>query len=842
MGNILLIDAAYPEITRVAEVEDGKVVGFNFESNTREQLTGNIYLARAVRIEAALQAVFVEYGGNKDGFLPLSEIHPDYYNIPIDEQLNESQQLNKSSEISSGAQETEEVTVTDVDEIIELKPGNGPLDSQTSNENTELFEIDGSTSDEMPTVQNSEQLEIKSEVADKNIRKYRVQEVIRKDQILLVQVVKNERGNKGAALSTYISLAGRYCVLMPNSNRLGGISRKITDIDARRKLKKIVDGLNMPKEAGLIIRTAGTNRTKQEIQRDYDFLAKQWNQIRDLTLKSIAPTKIHEEGNLIRRSIRDDYSKEMNAVIVQGESGYKTAKSFMKLLIPSHARKVKQHTEPMPIFSHYGIENEIKGLLSSIVQLNSGGYIVIDRTEALIAIDVNSGRAIRESTLEKTALKTNLEAVEVIAMQMRLRDLAGLIVIDFIDMEQSKNNITVERKLKECVKSDRSRIQIGRISRFGLLEMSRQRLKPGIYDIATTDCTKCNGSGRIRSDNAFIIDILREIEIQAVSQNNHNVIEAIVPLRIVNLFLNKKRAQIQDVEKRHGITLIITGTDHILDQELEIRLVNKTITSTNLIDEQVIASVQPFLIKGVEAKSSGHRSDRTMHGRKQGKKQFQSKRHHEGTDSEDSNSHGGHTKRNYRRGRFRYSNRHRNRSIESEVLETGLETVDLSTANQDQHNLRNPDHKSVMADNLISDSEIPHKPHRRGSRRKKNFDLRDMSSDKHGITESMNTSVSHEGSNVSPYQTLPNEDSHIEALESPKSGTKRNRRRRGRRRNKQENPNLDEAQTTKPLEYSNSVKLSIEDKPTSIEVNQKTTSRRQKKKVTNDSYGQSEIV
>ena len=621
MAKKLLIDAAHPEETRVAAVDDGKVVGFEFESSAKQQIVGNIYLARVVRIEAALQAVFVEYGGNRHGFLAFQEIHPDYYNIPVEDRQEDAGPLDDASQDAvsrNAASETIDLRIGDdgqgpigEDSGLGTQPSGGDApDSGTG-------ELDGVAAAADSPETDSDGSPAGSD-AQKQRRKYRVQEVIRKSQILLVQVTKDERGGKGAALTTYISLAGRYCVLMPNSDRGGGISRKITNLSDRRKLKKIVADIAVPQEAGLIIRTAGVSRTKQEIRRDYDFLVRQWNEIRELTLKSIAPAKIYEEGNLIRRAIRDDYAKDMEEILVQGEHGYKTAKNFMKMIMPSHAKKVKQHSEEQPIFACHGIEREVGGLLDPVVHLKSGGYIVIDRTEALTAVDVNSGRATRQGTLEKTALQTNLEAAEAIAAQLKLRDLAGLIVIDFIDMEEQKNNLAVERRMKESVKSDRSRIQLGHISGFGLLEMSRQRLKPGFLEIATNDCPQCGGSGRVRAENSFAIDVLRRIESEAASEQGHDTVHATVPQRIADFLLNRKRQDILDIEKHHGVAVIVSGSDSLPDQNLEIRKVKQNVSDSGEEQEHVIGVDTPFQTAVPDRGSSDKRSDGQKRRRRRG--------------------------------------------------------------------------------------------------------------------------------------------------------------------------------------------------------------------------------
>lgn len=679
MGKKLLIDAAHPEILRVATVDDGKIVGFDFESDARRRLIGNIYLARAVRIEAALQAVFVEYGGNRHGFLPFSEIHMDYYKIPVADQTEDNSATSDTRKSIDSNIDTIDLGIDDAG--VSQENGREPdlnvsIGDQAENNDSKKS---NKVHDAEESEEQQETIEQSSLTTKKQVKKYRIQEVVRKDQIFLVQVVKNERGNKGAALTTYISLAGRYCVLMPNSGRGGGISRKITSINDRRKLKQIAADISVPKDAGLIIRTAGISRTKQEIRRDYDFLARQWDQIRETTLKSIAPTKIHEEGDLIRRSIRDDYSRDMDAVLVEGDEGYKAAKRFMKLIMPSHAKKVKQHSDLMPIFNQYGIEEEISSFFNSKVQLKSGGYIVIDRTEALIAIDVNSGRSIREGTLEKTALQTNLEAAETIATQLRLRDLAGLIVVDFIDMDDQKNNFLVEKKLKDCVKSDRSRIQLGRISSFGLLELSRQRMKAGIYEIATKECPYCKGSGRIRSDHSLIIDILRQIQILAAAKDDLNVIEARVPIRLANLLLNHKRLEIQEIEKQSELSVVISGDYALQEQDVELRKLKVSDIVPKALQEQVIGIEHPFRQQEIETRYSNQRSDSSRRKRRRGSSQTQAKmQNQEGLQNKESSALEMETKKKSNKSRGRKIRRKSNRPI------SNVDTNDAAQSNESQ--------------------------------------------------------------------------------------------------------------------------------------------------------------
>ncbi|MSU89064.1 Rne/Rng family ribonuclease [Rhodobacteraceae bacterium 2CG4] len=652
MPKKMLIDATHAEETRVVVVEGNKVDEFDFESLNKRQLAGNIYLAKVTRVEPSLQAAFIDYGGNRHGFLAFSEIHPDYYQIPVADRealLAEEQALDraeseedeedrkkpsrgrsrsrsrgrsKSQPSRDGAAsagdavlaedlpaETDESTlVEDLPETAGARPraeaADGASDPEASEtpsaSQPEPAQADdaadasrgGDDTDAADDAHDDAHAETDAEAADAKVdevdtvgaddpkediaprrprpRRYKIQEVIKVRQILLVQVVKEERGNKGAALTTYLSLAGRYCVLMPNTARGGGISRKITNAPDRKKLKEIASEITVPQGAGLIIRTAGAKRTKTEIKRDYEYLLRQWEQIRDLTLRSIAPAHIYEEGSLIKRSIRDLYSRDIDEVLVEGESGYREAKDYMKMLMPSHARNVKLYTDPLPLFARFQVENYLTAMFNPTVQLRSGGYIVIDVTEALVAVDVNSGRSTKEGSIEETALKTNLEAAEEVARQARLRDLAGLIVIDFIDMDDRRNNASVEKRLKDKLKTDRARIQVGRISSFGLLEMSRQRLRPGMLEATTAPCSHCHGTGRVRSSDSLGLAILRELEEEGVRQRAKEVLVA-CPVEIANYLLNAKRDHIAMIEGRFGLSVRVEGRPAMISPDYEIQ-------------------------------------------------------------------------------------------------------------------------------------------------------------------------------------------------------------------------------------------------------------------------------
>ena len=726
MAKKMLIDATHAEETRVVVVDGNKVEEFDFESENKRQLAGNIYLAKVTRVEPSLQAAFVDYGGNRHGFLAFSEIHPDYYQIPVadrealmeeerayaeamkarDEEeetkpkrKSRSRSKSKAAKVTSeDAVETKEVeteisgmeTIDLTDEsdevdVIDPMEGSSPMErvaetpveepeadageqgaeeaqasaGEEAQEEAVSEEADAEETDapaEEATAQPEEAEEAIAEdaateddaapsegaaesadaeqddgdeeetarkadatskddsiesVADEDDsedirpprkprpRRYKIQEVIKVRQVLLVQVVKEERGNKGAALTTYLSLAGRYCVLMPNTARGGGISRKITNAADRKKLKEIAAEIDVPTGAGLIVRTAGAKRTKAEIKRDYEYLQRLWEQIRELTLKSIAPAKIYEEGDLIKRSIRDLYNREIDEVFVEGERGYRIAKDFMKMIMPSHAKNVKRYEDALPLFARYQVESYLAGMFNPTVQLKSGGYIVIGVTEALVAIDVNSGRATKEGSIEETALKTNLEAADEVARQLRLRDLAGLIVIDFIDMDERKNNAAVEKRMKEKLKTDRARIQVGRISGFGLMEMSRQRLRPGMIEATTQPCPSCHGTGLIRSDDNMALSILRQIEEEGTRRRSREVLVR-CPVNIANFLMNQKREHIAQIEARYGLSVRIEGDVHLVSPDFSLE---KFKTATRAVPEATapVVSVDTSLMDQIDA-------------------------------------------------------------------------------------------------------------------------------------------------------------------------------------------------------------------------------------------------
>src|SRR6187455_2670345 len=661
----MLIDTSHPEETRVVVMRGNRVEEFDFESASRKQLRGNIYLAKVTRVEPSLQAAFVDYGGNRHGFLAFSEIHPDYYQIPVadrqaliaqeerdqrdadaeaerragrrgrrhrhrgaerhrdrdvvqSEPLSAEQAATEATEAPAAdhgfgepaqdqfaqtpdyvaepaaaqlefAAEAQEHRAAESSSVYDTAPpADAPLETTAEGEQPSAAAEGALTADTTPdeaqdhsdspaidaaengngeehpddeaveSVGGADALEEVQERLPRFQRQYKIQEVIKRRQVMLVQVVKEERGTKGAALTTYLSLAGRYSVLMPNTARGGGISRKITSAEDRMRLKEISQELEVPEGMGVILRTAGASRTKTEVKRDFEYLLRLWETVRDLTLKSTAPKLVYEEGSLVKRSIRDLYNKDIDEVLVAGDEGYKDAKDFMRMLMPSHAKNVKLFRDALPIFTRFGIESQLDAMFTPTVQLRSGGYIVLNQTEALVAIDVNSGRATREHHIEDTALKTNCEAAEEIARQLRLRDLAGLIVIDFIDMDEGRNNRTVERRLKEALKNDRARIQVGRISHFGLMEMSRQRIRTSVLESSTEKCPHCGGTGHVRSVSSVALQLLRSIEEMLLKGPTHNLLVR-TRTEVALYVLNHKRAHLRDLESRFQITITVSA-------------------------------------------------------------------------------------------------------------------------------------------------------------------------------------------------------------------------------------------------------------------------------------------
>ncbi|MFZ1416531.1 MAG: ribonuclease E/G, partial [Defluviicoccus sp.] len=538
----MLIDASHPEETRVVVIDGSRLDDLDIEVSSRRQLKGNIYLAKVTRVEPSLQAAFVDYGGNRHGFLAFNEIHPDYYQIPVADRealLAEHEAAQKAADLAAA----------EAAEAAEAAPRGA--DGEESEATTDLVGIDEDEDIERPRPRLS-------------TRHYKIQEVVKRRQIMLVQVVKEERGNKGAALTTYLSLAGRCCVLMPNTSRGGGISRKITNVVDRRRLKKIVAELEVPQGMTVIVRTAGAGRSKAEIRRDYEYLLRLWSNIRETTLNSMAPALVYEEGSLIKRSIRDLYGRDIEEIIIQGEPQYRIAKEFMKLFTPSHAKKVKLYDDPtVPLLHKYGVEGQLEAMHQMTVHLKSGGYIVINPTEALVAVDVNSGRATRERHIEETALRTNLEAADEIARNLRLRDLAGLIVIDFIDMEVARNQAQVERRLKEAMKNDKARIQLGRISSFGLLELSRQRLRPSVLETSFEVCPTCSGVGVRRTTESAALAVLRKIEEEGILQRASELAVS-VPTAVAIYLLNHKRRSLTQIEERYRLSVRLQTDDTLI--------------------------------------------------------------------------------------------------------------------------------------------------------------------------------------------------------------------------------------------------------------------------------------
>ena len=591
MAKRMLVDATHPEETRVAVVSGNRLEEFDFETADKHQLKGNIYLAKVTRVEPSLQAAFVEYGGNRHGFLAFSEIHPDYYRIPVADRQDliadaeegivdegNVDEGNGESADNGEANDTDQdgtggdiaAADAEADAVVDLEADDGPNGEANAEESLPASDAreeepdagietvgGGDVDDEAPRKQR------------RSYRSYKIQEVIKRRQIMLVQVSKEERGNKGAALTTYLSLAGRYCVLMPNTPRGGGISRKIANPKDRKRMKTILEDLSVPDGMAVILRTAGLERTKAEMRRDLDYLLRLWDSIRELTLESTAPTVIHEEANLIKRAIRDLYSRDIDEVLVGGDEGYRTAKDFMRMLMPSHAKRVQHYRETIPLFHRYQVETQIDALHSPQIQLKSGGYIVLNPTEALVAIDVNSGKATRERNIEETAYKTNLEAADEIARQLRLRDLAGLVVIDFIDMEDDRHNASVERRLKDAMKQDRARLQVGRISHFGLLELSRQRLRPSFLETHFVPCPVCGGTGIVRTMASSALHVLRMIEEEGIRRRSSQI--AVHVATDVGLYiLNQKRDALAEIEQRYGLHVLLGRDDDLIPPDFRL--------------------------------------------------------------------------------------------------------------------------------------------------------------------------------------------------------------------------------------------------------------------------------
>ena len=678
MPKRMLIDASHPEETRVVVLDAQRVEEFDFEAASKRPLKGNIYLAKVTRVEPSLQAAFVEYGGNRQGFLAFSEIHPDYYQIPVADRLAlladqeaeaRSRQEDDIESFEIKSKPAGETSEAEEDEESEDAEDNGASEeNENGSESAEQSadDDDGEETSEDHAASEGASAETGEQAGGETVeaepvpegeerpapnhdnqpleakrpsqrwmrrRHYKIQEVIKRRQIILVQVVKEERGNKGAALTTYLSLAGRYCVLMPNTPRGGGISRKITNANDRKRLKAAAQALDLPEGMGLIIRTAGENRTKLEIKRDYEYLLRLWDTIREITLKSNAPACVYEEGDLIKRAIRDLYNKDVTDVVVEGEDGYRNAKDFMRMLMPSHAKNVKPYKEPVPLFQRHHIEAQLDAMFSSTVTLKSGGYIVINQTEALVAIDVNSGRATREHNIEDTATKTNLEAADEIGRQLRLRDLAGLIVIDFIDMEDNRNDRSVEKRLHNAVKNDRARIQIGKISQFGLLEMSRQRLRAGVIAGSTVPCPHCGGQGIVRSVESTALRVLRGLEEEAQKQRCEGMVVR-VAADVGFYTLNQKRAELARLETEYDVVINFEPKEGLKAGDFEIDRFGQRDPSTRPtklapIEPPPEPEPEPEVIEEAEleaAEEAGSEPAETAHGDEQQQRDSEGRR------------------------------------------------------------------------------------------------------------------------------------------------------------------------------------------------------------------------
>ncbi|WP_425262527.1 Rne/Rng family ribonuclease [Sphingobium cyanobacteriorum] len=617
----MLIDARHREETRVAVVKGNRIEEFDFESAEHKQLKGNIYLAKVTRVEPSLQAAFVDYGGNRHGFLAFSEIHPDYYQIPREDR---EALLREEREHA----EEEAALRADYDDEDEGHHGEDGVEVVEATHHHDDEEVVEGEAPEAARGGRRKRDKAGDEAADELRRKrmalrrrYKIQDVIKRRQVLLVQVVKEERGNKGAALTTYLSLAGRYCVLMPNTSHGGGISRKISNAADRKRLKTIIAEMALPSTMGCIVRTAGLQRTKPEIKRDFDYLARLWDEIREQTLKSDAPALIHNDSDLIKRAIRDIYNKDIEEVIVEGEHGYKAAKDFMKLLMPSHARRVKYYADPVSLFQRASVEEQLAAMYNPVVQLKSGGYLVINPTEALVSIDINSGRSTREHGIEQTAVATNLEAAREIARQLRLRDMAGLVVIDFIDMEMNSNIRKVEKAMKEALKDDRARIQVGRISGFGLMEMSRQRLRTGVLEASTRQCPHCEGTGLVRTASSAGLGALRMLEEEA-ARGRGSLITLRASQEAAFYVLNNKRRELDEIEQRYGVTIAILPDGEIEGARMSVeasgprpeRVVDYTPLAADDDDFDVVEDEEEAEEEAEEAEATPEREERADRG------------------------------------------------------------------------------------------------------------------------------------------------------------------------------------------------------------------------------------
>ena len=706
MSKLMLIDAAHPEETRVAIVNNGQVDDFDFETTGNEQLRGNIYLAKVTRVEPSLQAAFVEYGGNRHGFLAFSEIHPDYYQLPAEDR--EALLREAAEEAAAAIEDDDEDDEASADAENGDDSDDGDEDEASNEDDSDSEEEDDEASSDGEDDETGEKKKKSAKASGRRparkssrtsiSKRYKIQEVIRRRQVMLVQVVKEERGSKGAALTTYLSLAGRYSVLMPNTPRGGGISRKIVNSSDRKRLKSIVSELEVPDGMGLIVRTAGAKRTKAEIKRDYEYLSKLWETIVEKTLSSEAPMLINAEGGLVHRAMRDMFDKEIEEVLVQGEDAYREAKDLAKLIMPSQAKKVQQWKDEEPLFVSEAVEEQLDSIYSPVVQLKSGGYLVINQTEALVAIDVNSGKATRERNIEQTATRTNLEAAEEACRQMRLRDLAGLIVIDFIDMDENKNNRAVEKKLKECLKVDRARVQHGRISQFGLMEISRQRRRQGVLQATSDPCPSCNGTGRRRSIPSAALQLIRAIEARAATGGLKSI-SVKAPTDVALYILNNKREALIEIERIAGFAVSIHSSEEMLPGDF-------TIDAERDQNAKPKKRKQPrSLQKPSKPAPSEDEDDETIEDDETSDSETES----DGDDEDEKKS---------RRKRRRRGGRRRNKGDR----ETGMEVVDgdnpivaLDNDTQDDDDSDDEDGDGNEASSE-DDSETPRKRRRRGRR------------------------------------------------------------------------------------------------------------------------------
>lgn len=805
MSTRMLIDARHTEETRVAIVKGSRVEDFDYESATKRQIKGNTYLARITRVEPSLQACFVEYGGNRHGFLAFSEIHPDYYQIPAEDREKlikterEEELAASEAELNSDESNGKKAKKTEKSKP-EPSPDDGAAsdsksESVAENTKSKAADEDDSEGDDVEdlakdSAEAEQEEEIEAAESRRNMRaltrRYKIQEVIKRRQVVLIQVVKEERGNKGAALTTYISLAGRYCVLMPNSTHSGGISRKISNIADRKRLKSMMSSLNLPQGMGCIVRTAGMARTKTEVKRDLDYLLRLWNGIRDLTLKSVAPANVYEEGNLIKRSIRDLYSKDIDEILVEGNEGFTVAQNFITMLMPSHAKKVVHYKDgAIPLFNRYQVETQLEAMYNPNVQLKSGGYIVINPTEALISVDVNSGRATKEKSIEETAVKTNLEAAEELGRQLRLRDMAGLIVIDFIDMEDRGNNRAVERRLKDVLKTDRARIQIGRISSFGLLEMSRQRLRPNVLEASMMVCAHCDGSGVVRNVESAALQALRALEDEGIRGRSAHL-KVSLNRDVAIYMLNKKRADIYDLEKRYALEIEVHGLRELGPSDIEVERENITPVTENISAEALMSqSIVMDPIDDLEEESQDSQSTPR---------------------DEDADSRPRPRRRRRRRGR-------------------GGDDTNADSVNTESQTSNDTSSESVTvpANDVESSGDQEDKPKsrrrrgRRGGRRRKGADKSEDSAN--GTNEGETSTVKEESSPQTPSEITPVEPNKPDtAEETADEKPKRPRRRRGGKKSEDaaeevstETPNGDAKPVVKPTEGDAKAKAKEQD-------------------------------